>query len=59
MCDTVAEFITEAHYSRKDQILWTGYKVHLTETCDEHMPRLITNVKFGHKDCLRCEKRGK
>lgn len=34
----------EAHYSRKDQILWTGYKVHLSETCDEHMPRLITNV---------------
>jgi transposase len=35
---------TEAHYSRKDQILWTGYKVHLSETCDEHLPRLITNV---------------
>ena len=35
---------TEAHYSRKDQILWTGYKVHLSETCDEQLPRLITNV---------------
>jgi len=35
---------TEAHYSRKDQTLWTGYKVHLSETCDEHMPHLIINV---------------
>jgi transposase len=35
---------TEAHYSRKDQIRWTGYKVHLTETCDEQLPRLIINV---------------
>jgi transposase len=35
---------TEAHYSRKDQTLWTGYKVHLSETCDEQLPRLITHV---------------
>lgn len=34
----------EAHYSRKDQTLWTGYKVHLSETCDEHLPHLITHV---------------
>jgi transposase len=35
---------TEARYSRKDVIKWTGYKVHLSETCDEHLPHLITNV---------------
>jgi len=35
---------TEAKYSRKDEIKWTGYKVHLSETCDEHLPHLITNV---------------
>ena len=35
---------TEARYSRKDVIRWTGYKVHLSETCDEHLPHLITNV---------------
>ncbi|MEJ7863253.1 MAG: transposase, partial [Pyrinomonadaceae bacterium] len=23
---------------------WTGYKVHLSETCDEELPRIITNV---------------
>jgi len=35
---------TEARYSRKDVIRWTGYKVHLSETCDENLPHLITNV---------------
>ena len=24
---------------------WTGYKVHLTETCDADLPHLIINVK--------------
>jgi transposase len=35
---------TQAKYSRKDITKWTGYKVHLSETCDEDLPRLITNV---------------
>lgn len=34
----------EAHYSRKDVTKWTGYKIHLSETCDEGLPRLITHV---------------
>jgi transposase len=34
----------EAHYSTKRQIEWSGYKVHLTETCDEHTAHLITHV---------------
>ena len=34
----------EARYSRKDATKWTGYKVHLSETCDEQLPHLITNV---------------
>src|SRR5687767_10236812 len=34
----------EAKYSRKDVTKWTGYKVHLSETCDEQLPHLITNV---------------
>jgi transposase len=34
----------QAKYSRKDTTKWTGYKVHLSETCDECLPRLITNV---------------
>lgn len=35
----------EAHYGKKRQFQWTGYKVYLTETCDEKLPRLITNVE--------------
>jgi len=34
----------EVRRSKKRQTEWTGYKVHLTETCDEKMPALITNV---------------
>ena len=35
---------TEARHSNKHDLSWTGYKVHLTETCDEQLPHLITNV---------------
>ena len=35
----------QARYSRKRQTDWTGYKVHLTETCEADAPHLITNVE--------------
>lgn len=35
----------EAHYGNKRTTTWTGYKVHLTETCDPHAPHLITHVE--------------
>ena len=35
---------TDARFSTKRELSWTGYKVHLSETCDEDLPRLITNV---------------
>ena len=35
----------EARYSWKRQTHWTGYKVHLTETCQAETPHLITNVE--------------
>ena len=35
----------EARFSTKREILWAGYKVHLTETCDEELPHLITHVE--------------
>jgi transposase len=35
----------DARYSVKRETRWTGYKVHLTETCDEDQPNLITNVE--------------
>jgi transposase len=34
----------EARYSIKREMSWEGYKVHLTETCDEDLPHLITQV---------------
>ena len=35
----------EARYSVKRSSTWTGYKVHLTETCDADRPHLITHVE--------------
>jgi transposase len=35
----------EARYSKKREISWVGYKVHLTETCDPEAPNVITNVE--------------
>ena len=34
----------QARYSHKRDLSWTGYKVHLSETCDMHLPHLITHV---------------
>lgn len=36
---------TEARKSIKRSTKWTGYKVHLTETCEENLPHLITHVE--------------
>ena len=35
---------SEARYSTKRGIAWVGYKVHLTETCEEGQPHLMTGV---------------
>ena len=34
----------EARYKTKRETSWLGYKVHLTETCDDQTPNLITHV---------------
>jgi transposase len=34
----------EARYSTKRDVEWVGYRVHLTETCEEELPHLIVNV---------------
>lgn len=46
---TATLFITspydpEAHRGKKRTTLWTGYKVHLTETCEQTLPHLITHI---------------
>jgi transposase len=35
----------EAHYARKHTTQWVGYKVHITETCEDDLPHLITHVE--------------
>lgn len=35
----------EARYGKKRSTEWTGYRAHLTETCDEALPHLITDVQ--------------
>jgi transposase len=35
----------EAHYARKHTTPWVGDKVHITETCEDDLPHLITHVE--------------
>jgi transposase len=42
-CDS--PYDPEAHYCKKRNTEWVGYKVHLTETCDAEQPHLITHVE--------------
>ena len=35
----------DAHLARKRTTQWVGYKVHLTETCEDDTPNLITHVE--------------
>ena len=35
----------QAHYAQKRTTSWVGYKVHVTETCDDDLPHLITHVE--------------
>ncbi len=34
----------DARYCKKRETIWTGYKAHLTETCDEDLPHVVTDV---------------
>jgi transposase len=38
---------TEARLAIKRQTTWVGYKVHLTESCDDDGPHVITHVETG------------
>jgi transposase len=45
-----AQFISspydaEAHYARKYTTQWVGYKVHISETCEDDLPHLITHIE--------------
>ncbi len=34
----------DARYGNKRSKTWSGYKLHLTETCDDELPRIVTRV---------------
>jgi transposase len=42
--DINSPYDPEAHYAKKRAHTWLGYNVHLTETCADDLPHLITNV---------------
>jgi transposase len=42
----------EAHFGNKRSITWTGYKVHLTETCEDEEIHLITHVETTEASVL-------
>jgi transposase len=49
-CASAAQLIhspydLEARYSTKKELHWVGYKTHVTETCDDELPHLITHVE--------------
>jgi len=38
-------FDTEARYARKFTTSWVGYRVHITETCEDGLPNIVTDVQ--------------
>ena len=42
----------EVRYSNKRGLTWHGYKAHLTETCDDQTPHLVTHVETTPVDVL-------
>jgi transposase len=41
----ISPYDTDARFSVRRSVKWQGYRVHVTETCDEDQPLLITNVE--------------
>jgi transposase len=40
----VSPYDEAARYADKRSVDWVGYRVHLTETCDDDLPHLVTDV---------------
>jgi transposase len=41
----MSPYDTDARFSVRRSVKWEGYRLHVTETCDEDRPLLITNVQ--------------
>ncbi len=39
-CFISSPYDQDAHYAKKRTSTWVGYKVHLTETCDDDQPTI-------------------
>jgi transposase len=48
-------FDTEARYCTKRSMGWVGYKVHLTETCDDEQAHVITQVSTTVSTVQDCQ----
>ena len=49
---------TEARFRSKHATQWTGYMVHLTETCDPDMPRLVVHADTVPANMHEAERTG-
>ncbi len=49
---------TDARFRSKHATRWTGYMVHLTETCDERMPRLVVHADTTPANMHEAERTG-
>jgi len=49
---------TDARFRSKRDTSWTGYMVHLTETCDEEMPRLVINADITPANVHEAQRTG-
>lgn len=55
----ISPYDEDTHYSTKREMYWHGYKVHLTETCQQDAPNLIIHVETtpaNEQDNLALEK---
>jgi transposase len=41
----ISPYDPDVRFSKKRDTSWVGYKVHLTETCDNDLPHLITHIE--------------
>lgn len=48
----------DAHYAKKRTTSWIGYKVHITETCEDDTPHLITHVETDDRRAQAGESAG-
>lgn len=45
LANIASPYDADVHYAKKRTTHWVGYKVHLTETCEDDQPHLVTHVE--------------